>query len=125
MVKKILCVEDNPMNIELIEDLFRAKGYEVDSIGRGDEVLDVMKKSKPDLVLLDMQLPGMDGYMVARWLKSEDSTKDVPIIAVTAYASLYSREKAINAGCNEYMGKPIDTHKLVEMVKDFIGTANG
>ena len=123
MVKKILYVEDNPMNIELIEDVFRAKGYQVESVGRGDEVLDVVKKLKPDLVLLDMQLPGMDGYMVARWLKSEEPTKDVPIIAVTAYDSLYSREKALNAGCNEYMGKPIDTHRLLEMVEEFIGKA--
>jgi len=123
LVKKILYVEDNPMNIELIEDLFRAKGYHVESVGRGDEVMDVVKKLKPDLVLLDMQLPGMDGYMVARWLKSEEPTKDVPIIAVTAYDSLYSREKALNAGCNEYMSKPIDTHRLLEMVEEFIGKA--
>ncbi len=68
MVKKILCVEDNPINVELIEDLFRSKSYQVESVGRGDEVLDIVKKLRPDLVLLDMQLPGMDGYMVARWL---------------------------------------------------------
>ena len=117
MVKIILCVEDNPLNVELIEDLFSAKGYKVESVGRGDEVLDVVKNLKPDLVLLDMQLPGMDGYMVARWLKSEEPTKDVPIIAVTAYDSMYSREKALNAGCNEYMGKPIDTRRLVELVE--------
>ena len=108
MAKTILVVEDNPVNLKLFNDLLTAKGYGVSTIGRGDLALEKAREILPDLIILDMQLPGMDGYMVTRWLKTDPDVKHIPVIAVTAYALMYDKEKSMKAGCDEYVSKPID-----------------
>ena len=121
MIKNILVVEDNPVNTKLFNDLLKAKGYEVSTIGRGDQALDSARKILPDLILLDMQLPGMSGYMVTRFLKTDPEVKHIPVIAVTTYTMMYDREKAIKAGCDEYVSKPIDIKDLLKKINKFIG----
>ncbi len=102
-----------------MQDILRHQGYHVILETRGNQVIELVKKEKPDLVLLDLQLPGVDGYSLLKSLKSDSSTKAIPIIAVTAYALKGDRQKAMDAGCEEYISKPIDTRELPRIVKRF------
>ena len=122
MVKKILVVEDNAVNAELLFEALESKGYKVDIVRRGDEVENAVKSQRPDLVLMDIHMPGMDGYMATRRLKSDPVTKAIPVVAVTAYTMEWDREKALWAGCNGYLAKPINMQELYTTVKKLIGT---
>jgi len=124
MVKSILIVEDNLSHIELLEDLFRSHGYSTLSVMSGENALNIMRNNPPDLVLMDIRLPGMDGYTITRKIKSDPQTKNIPVIAVTALALKGDRQKALQAGCDEYMSKPIDTHEIITIVEKFIGPSN-
>ena len=121
MAKSILIVEDNQTNAQLLKDVLVIKGYEVDIVINGDNALASMEESKPDLVLMDIQLPGMDGYEVTRIMRENPQTKELPVIAVTAYALKGDKEKAMQAGCDGYMSKPINTRELPKMVEKLIG----
>ena len=123
MAKSILIVEDNQTNAQLLKDVLVIKCYEVNIVTNGDDALASMEKFKPDLVLMDVQLPGMDGYEVTRKRRENPQTKELPIIAVTAYALKGDREKAMKAGCDGYMSKPINTRELPKMVERLIGKA--
>ena len=123
MPKTILVVEDNNLNARLLEDIFNAKGYNVIIAENGEDGLEEVKKNKPDIVLMDIQLPGMSGYELTRILKSDEETSDIPIIAITAYALKGERERAFREGCDEYMSKPINTRVMPMLVEQFIGTA--
>jgi CheY-like chemotaxis protein len=118
--EKIFVVEDNLMNAELIQEILKYWGYEVVLESRGDLVVDGVIKEKPNLVLLDLQLPAIDGYTLLKQLKSNESTKDIPVIAITSYALKGDKEKAITAGCDDYMSKPIDTRELPVIVERFV-----
>ena len=124
MPKSILIVEDNQTNAELLKDVLGMKGYEVTIVARGADALEMVRSKPPNLVLMDIQLPGMDGYEVTRRLKSDPSTSHIPIIAVTAYALKGDMDKAIRAGCDDYISKPINTRELPKVVEKFIGPAN-
>jgi len=121
MVKSILVVEDNQNNAELLQDILGVRGYKVEIVTRGDEAQDAANRMLPDLILMDIQLPGADGYEITRRIKKEPATKHIPIIAVTAYALKGDELKAKRAGCDDYVSKPINTRELPKLVEKFIG----
>ncbi len=115
-MSRILIVDDNATNLKLMMYLVKAQGYEVDTAGDATAALDRIRDHRPDLVLMDLQLPGVDGLDVVRRLKADPATRDIAIIAVTAYAMKGDREKAIAAGCDDYVTKPIDTRTLPALI---------
>jgi len=114
--KKILLVEDNPVNRRLAEFLLRSQGYQVRAASTAQEAFDNIKAERPDLILMDVQLPGMDGLEATKKLKEEPTTRDIPVVAVTSYAMKGDREKALAAGCSGYITKPIDKDTFVREV---------
>lgn len=120
MKKKILIVEDNEQNLYLETFLLEKQGYEVVQARNGQQGLELAAYEHPDLILLDIQLPVMDGYEVAKRLKQALETTSIPIVAVTSYAMAGDREAALAAGCQGYIEKPIDPDSFVEQVKGFL-----
>ncbi|MFC1966043.1 response regulator [Chloroflexota bacterium] len=116
MKEKILIVEDNPQNMRLIEMTLRTGGYALLKATDGEEALDLATREQPDLIIMDMQLPKISGIEVAKRLRQFPAFNHVPIIALTAYAMKGDREKFIEAGCDAYVSKPINTRELPEMV---------
>ena len=114
--EKILLVEDNPVNRRLAVFLLRSRGYEVTEAATGPEAFQILEKQRPDLIVMDIQLPGMDGLEVTKKLKEQPATTDIPVIAVTSYAMKGDREKALAAGCAGYVTKPIDKDTFVREV---------
>jgi len=99
----------------------RANGYAVDTAGDASAAMAAISANKPDLILMDLQLPGIDGLELTRQLKADAATKDIKIIAVTAYAMKGDQDKALEAGCDDYVTKPIDTRGLPALIKKYIG----
>ena len=122
--KKILIVEDNEQNLYLSTFLLEKKGYAVIQARNGQEGMDAAAAEHPDLIFLDIQLPVMDGYEVARRLKQAKETQSIPIVAVTSYAMAGDREAILAAGCEGYVEKPIDPDRFVEQVKGFLEMNN-
>jgi len=119
----VLYIEDNEQNYYLVNVLLKTKDYRVLWAQDGQEGIDKAVQSKPDLILLDIQLPVMDGYEVAKMLRSNPELNKIPVIAVTSYAMSGDREKALSAGCNGYIEKPIDPDTfLAQIDKYFPGT---
>jgi two-component system, cell cycle response regulator DivK len=106
--KRILLVEDNPVNRRLAGFLLRSQGYNVVEATNAVEALEIIAKNRPDLIVMDIQLPEMDGLEATTKLKAEPATANIPVIAVTSYAMAGDREKALAAGCSGYVTKPID-----------------
>lgn len=127
MKRTILYIEDNEQNLYLVTFLLNAKGYEVLQAREGSEGIDMAARMKPDLILLDIQLPGMDGYTVARNLRSHPDSATIPIVAVTSYAMAGDREKALGAGCSGYIEKPINPDTFLAQVEEHLpgGGAKG
>jgi CheY-like chemotaxis protein len=113
----VLLIEDNEQNRYLATFLLQQHGYQVVAAGNGPRALEVVQSMVPDVILLDIQLPAMDGYTVARLLRGMDSLRATPIIAVTSYAMVGDREKSMAAGCNGYIEKPIDPETFVSEVE--------
>ena len=107
--ERILLVEDNPVNRRLAEFLLKAKGFVIIEASTGEAALQKARGEQPDLIIMDLQLAGMDGFTATRILKSDATTRDIPVIAMTAYAMSGDRERALEAGCDGYITKPIDT----------------
>jgi two-component system cell cycle response regulator/two-component system cell cycle response regulator DivK len=120
--KKILLVEDNPVNRRLAQFLLRSQGYEVREATTAQEALDILKTERPDLIVMDIQLPGMDGLEATKKIKERPATADIPVVAVTSYAMKDDREKALAAGCSGYITKPIDKDIFVQEVALHLGT---
>jgi two-component system, cell cycle response regulator DivK len=120
MPKKILIVEDNEDSRELVVKVLRNKGYEMVEAADGEEAVEKAVAEMPDLILLDISLPKLDGYEVAKRLKSREEFREIPIIAFTAHAMKGDREKAIVAGFEGYISKPVDIRELPVQVKSFI-----
>jgi two-component system cell cycle response regulator DivK len=116
MSKKILIVEDNPQNMRLIEMALSAESYTLLGTTDGEEALEVAKKERPDLIIMDIQLPKMSGLEVTRKLREIPEFSRTPIIAITAYAMKGDKEKALNAGCNAYLSKPIRARDLPGLI---------
>ncbi len=110
--ESILIVDDNPMNLKLIRVLLSGEGYDVRVAGDATEALAVLKAFTPKLILMDIQLPGIDGLELTRRLKASSATRDVIILALTAYAMKGDAERMVEAGCDGYIAKPIDTREF-------------
>lgn len=122
---KVLVIEDNPMNMELATDLLQLQGYEVLQAVTAFEALGLLHQVKPDLTLMDIQLPGLNGLDLTRELRADPRTKDIPIIAITAYAMMGDEEKAFRAGCNAYIPKPFETTKFFQVVGEVLSRSRG
>jgi CheY-like chemotaxis protein len=118
---KILLVEDNEMNRDMLSRRLIKKGFDVVMAVDGQQGLDMATSESPDIILLDMSLPIMDGWEVARHLKADDELKAIPVIALTAHAMAGDREKTLEAGCDEYDTKPIEFKRLLGKINDMIG----
>jgi CheY-like chemotaxis protein len=121
MSELILIVEDNEANQLLARAVLELEGYEVALAGSADEALQQIDNQTPDLILMDVQLPGQDGLSLTRQLKSDPKTQAVPVVALTAHAMHGDRELALEAGCAGYIAKPIDTRTLGEQVRRYLG----
>jgi two-component system cell cycle response regulator DivK len=121
MAAKILIVEDNAQNRLLMVDILTAHGFEVLEARDGKEGIASAKTNKPDLILLDMQMPVMDGLEAARLLKADPETASIKIVAVTSFAMKGDRERILAAGVDEYMAKPIDTRQLPLLIRRLLG----
>jgi CheY-like chemotaxis protein len=116
-MNKILLVEDNEMNRDMLSRRLSRGGYEVVEAVDGLEALEKVAEESPDLILMDMSLPELDGWEATRRLKADDATQAIPIIALTAHALKSDREQAMDAGCDDYDVKPIDFPRLIEKIK--------
>jgi CheY-like chemotaxis protein len=110
---KILLVEDNEMNRDMLQRRLARRGYEVVIAIDGQQGIDMAASAHPDLILMDMSLPVIDGWDAARTLKASDATRHIPLIALTAHAMAGDRQKAIEAGCNDYDTKPVELDRLI------------
>ena len=120
---KLLLVEDNEMNRDMLSRRLIKKGFEVVMAVDGKQGLDMATSETPELILLDMSLPVMDGWEVAGHLKADDNLKNIPVIALTAHAMSGDREKALEAGCDEYDTKPVEFKRLLEKINTMLGVA--
>ena len=120
MNEKILIVEDNPRNMRLITMTLRAKGYTLLEATDGEEALDMAVRERPDLIIMDIELPKMNGLEVTRKLRETPAFSHTPIIGVTAYAMKGDKEKVIASGCDAYLSKPIHTRELPEMIAEML-----
>lgn len=118
--ERILLVEDNPMNRRLAQFILKSQGYVVHEARDGQEALDLVKVHLPDLILMDLQLPGLDGFTTTRILKEDATTRDIPIVALTAYAMRGDADRALEAGCDGYITKPIDTTEFPKLVASYL-----
>lgn len=119
MPKKVLIVEDNELNMKLFQDLLDAHGYETAQTREGLKAIDLAKKYKPDLILMDIQLPGVSGLEITKWIKDDKALAKIPVVAVTAFA-MKGDEKRIRAGgCEAYIAKPISVTNFLETVRKF------
>lgn len=116
----ILIIDDNPLNLKLVDYLLTIKGYVVHTVSNAEEALHLLLTVTPHLILMDIQLPGMDGLELTKKLKSDPRYHNIPIVAITAYAMKGDKEKALAAGCDGYIAKPIDTRTLPTIIDGFI-----
>lgn len=121
MQKTILIVEDNELNMKLFNDLLEAHGYKTVQTRSGTEALELARSHKPDLILMDIQLPEVSGLQVTQWIKGDQSLRHIPVIAVTAYAMKGDEEKIRAGGCEAYLSKPISIVKFLETVRAYLG----
>jgi two-component system cell cycle response regulator DivK len=123
-VKSILIVEDNELNMKLFSDLLEAHGYRVIQTRDGLSALDLARKHRPDLVLMDIQLPEVSGIEVTKWLKEADDLRHIPVIAVTAFAMKGDEEKIKEGGCEAYISKPISVLSFLQTIDGFLKKAS-
>jgi two-component system cell cycle response regulator DivK len=121
--KRILIVEDNELNLKLLHDILEAHGYSIIATGEGEQGLALARDYRPDLILMDLQLPDISGLDAVRQLKQHEETRNIPIVAVTAFAMVGDERKALMGGCDAYVAKPIALRDFLDMVERFIGTA--
>jgi len=121
-IKKVLVIEDNADNLRLITYALKRAGYEVVSAGTGEEGIDLAIKERPYFIVMDINLPGIDGIEATRRIRSSEIDGKIPIIAITSYAMMGDREKATEAGCNGYIEKPIDPLIVMERIHEIIGS---
>src|SRR3982074_980904 len=121
MAKTVLIVEDNELNMKLFRDLLEAHGYQTSGTSNGFEALDLVRKLRPDLILMDIQLPQVSGLEVTRWIKDDLALRAIPVVAVTAFAMKGDEERIREGGCEAYLSKPISVGKFIETVRRFIG----
>ena len=123
MTKTVLIVEDNELNMKLFHDLLDAHGYRTLQTRSGIDALGLARKHRPDLILMDIQLPEVSGLEVTKWLKDDEELRDIPVIAVTAFAMKGDEERIRQGGCEAYISKPISIAAFLETVRRFLGEA--
>ena len=121
--KEVLIVEDNELNMKLFNDLLEAHGYATLKTASGVEALDLARAHKPDLILMDIQLPEISGLEVTKWLKEDADLASIPVVAVTAFAMKGDEERIREGGCEAYLSKPISVAKFLETVRAYAGAA--
>jgi len=122
-VKTVLIVEDNELNMKLFHDLLDAHGYRTLQTRNGMDALRIARDRRPDLILMDIQLPEVSGLEVTKWLKEDDELRQIPVVAVTAFAMKGDEERIRQGGCEAYISKPISVGTLIDTVRRFIGDA--
>ncbi len=120
MAKTVLIVEDNELNMKLFQDLLEAHGYTTVGTRNGIETLELARRHRPDLILMDIQLPEVSGLEVTKWLKDDPELKTIPVIAVTAFAMKGDEERIRDGGCEAYLSKPISVAKFLDTVRAFL-----
>jgi CheY-like chemotaxis protein len=118
---KVLVVDDDEMNRDMLSRRMKRKGFDVSIAVNGKEAVDMTRADKPDIVLMDLSMPVMDGYEATGILKADDATKSIPIVGLSAHAMVGDREKAIDAGCDDYDTKPVDLPRLLGLIEKYIG----
>ena len=125
VAKTVLIVEDNELNMKLFHDLLDAHGYKTLQTRSGIEALKIAREQRPNLILMDIQLPEVSGLEVTKWLKDDEELREIPVIAVTAFAMKGDEERIRQGGCEAYLSKPISVGKFIETVRHFLGTPEG
>lgn len=123
MTKTVMIVEDNELNMKLFRDIIEATGYGTVRTRNGLEALDLARANRPDLILMDIQLPEVSGLEVTKWLKADDDLHAIPVIAVTAFAMKGDEERIRQGGCEGYISKPISVPKFIETIRSYLGDA--
>ena len=123
LAKTVLIVEDNELNMKLFHDLLDAHGYRTLQTRNGMDALRIARERRPDLILMDIQLPEVSGLEVTRWLKDDEALRDIPVIAVTAFAMKGDEERIRQGGCEAYISKPISIGTFLETVRRYLGEA--
>jgi two-component system cell cycle response regulator DivK len=121
MTKTVLIVEDNELNMKLFNDLLEAHGYKTVQTKSGVEAVGLARQHKPNLILMDIQLPEVSGLQVTQWLKDDPELAHIPVVAITAFAMKGDEEKIRQGGCEAYLSKPISVVKFLETVRNYIG----
>ena len=121
MAKTVLIVEDNELNMKLFNDLLEAHGYRTVQTRNGVEAVALTREHRPDLILMDIQLPEVSGLQVTQWLKDDEELRHIPVIAITAFAMKGDEEKIRPGGCEAYLSKPISVVKFLETVRTYLG----
>ena len=122
---KVLLVEDNEMNRDMLSRRLIRRGFQVVFAMDGQQGIDLARSERPDIIIMDMSLPVIDGWEATRRLKADDATCSVPVIGLTAHAMSGDREKAIEAGCDDYDTKPVELERLISKIERLLGTAKG
>jgi two-component system cell cycle response regulator DivK len=120
MTKLILIVEDEPKNLTLLRDLLQVSGYKTIEATDGEQGVELAKSKKPDLILMDVQMPKMDGLEATRILKADATTSNIPVLALTSYAMKGDKERILEAGCDGYIAKPIDIKEFLKLVTEYL-----
>jgi two-component system, cell cycle response regulator DivK len=120
---KVLLVEDNEMNRDMLSRRLTRRGFQVVFAMDGQQGIDLARSERPDIIIMDMSLPVIDGWEATRRLKADDTTRSVPVIGLTAHAMSGDREKAIEAGCDDYDTKPVELDRLIGKIERLLGTA--
>jgi two-component system, cell cycle response regulator DivK len=120
---KVLLVEDNEMNRDMLSRRLIRRGFQVVFAMDGQQGIDLARSERPDIIIMDMSLPVVDGWEATRRLKADDATRSVPVIGLTAHAMSGDREKAIEAGCDDYDTKPVELDRLIGKIERLLGTA--
>lgn len=121
--RTVLIVEDNELNMKLFNDLLDAHGYQTLQTRSGIEALKIARERRPDLILMDIQLPEVSGLEVTRWLKDDEELRDIPVVAVTAFAMKGDEQRIRQGGCEAYISKPISIGTFLETVRRYLGEA--
>ena len=119
-MNKVMLIEDNKMNARLLEHVLTRDGFDVSIHNSAEEAIVLAAKLKPDIILMDIQLPGIDGLEATRQLKGDPATKAIPIIAITAHAMRGDEERILAAGCEGYISKPVDTRELTTRIRTYM-----
>ncbi len=120
MSKTVLIVEDNELNMKLFRDLLDAHGYDTIETRDGLEALELTRRHRPDLILMDIQLPEVSGLEITKWIKEDDDLKSIPVVAVTAFAMKGDEEKIREGGCESYIAKPISVANFIQTVRQYL-----